>query len=81
VAGLGESAVLTHQGTMLSGEEVGDSIRGQKLMTSNVWSAPATRANLDSLRQLPADTPGDPHGFLPFMPSRVAQAQWRDLAP
>ena len=44
-------------GTLLSGEEVGDIFKNGKAYDVNVWSTPATRNSLSSIRDLPIDTP------------------------
>src|SRR3712207_7867313 len=44
-------------GVLLAGEEAGDMFRDGKAYDVQVWSTPATRANLDSVRALPLDTP------------------------
>jgi CzcA family heavy metal efflux pump len=43
--------------TLISGEEVGDVFRDGKAYDVAVWSTPATRASVDSIRNLPIDTP------------------------
>jgi Cu/Ag efflux pump CusA len=47
--------------TLLSGEEVGDLFKNGKAYDVNVWSTPATRHSIDSVRDLPIDTPGGGH--------------------
>jgi CzcA family heavy metal efflux pump len=59
--GLKPGDVRRAAATMLSGEEVGDFFRGGKAYDVNVWSTPATRANLNSIRDLPLDTPTGGH--------------------
>ena len=43
--------------TLMSGEEVGDLFRDGKAYDVQVWSTPATRNSLSSIRSLPIDTP------------------------
>jgi Cu/Ag efflux pump CusA len=43
--------------TLMAGEEVGDIFRDGKAYDVNVWSTPATRASVTSIRQLPIDVP------------------------
>jgi CzcA family heavy metal efflux pump len=43
--------------TLMAGEEVGDIFRDGKAYDVVVWSTPATRASVTSIRQLPIDTP------------------------
>jgi Cu/Ag efflux pump CusA len=59
--GLKPGDVRRAAATMLAGEEVGDLFREGKAYDVNVWSTPATRANIDSLRALPLDTPDGGH--------------------
>jgi CzcA family heavy metal efflux pump len=62
--------------TMLAGEEVGDLFRNGKAYDVNVWSTPAARRNLTSIRMLPIDTPN--HGHVPLgevADVRIAPAQ------
>jgi CzcA family heavy metal efflux pump len=47
--------------TLLSGEEVGDLFKNGKAYDVNVWSTPATRHSINSVRDLPIDTPGGGH--------------------
>jgi Cu/Ag efflux pump CusA len=61
--------------TMLAGEEVGDLFRDGKAYDVNVWSVPAARRNLTSIRMLPIDTP---HGHVALgevADVRIAPAQ------
>jgi CzcA family heavy metal efflux pump len=59
--GLKPGDVRRAAATLLSGEEVGDIFREGKAYDVNVWSTPATRANLDSVRDLLLDTPNGGH--------------------
>ena len=59
--GLKPGDVRRAAATMLAGEEVGDLFRYGKAYDVNVWSTPATRANLDSIRALPLDTRNGGH--------------------
>jgi Cu/Ag efflux pump CusA len=62
--------------TLLAGEEVGDLFRDGKAYDVNVWSTPATRHSLTSIRLLPIDTPR--HGHVPLgdvADVRIAPAQ------
>jgi CzcA family heavy metal efflux pump len=59
--GLKPGDVRRAAATMLAGEEVGDLFRAGKAYDVNVWSTPATRANLSSIRDLPLDTPDGGH--------------------
>src|SRR5581483_7007301 len=59
--GLKPGDVRRAAATLLAGEEVGDLFREGKAYDVNVWSTPATRANLDSIRELPLDTPDGGH--------------------
>jgi Cu/Ag efflux pump CusA len=56
--GLKPGDVRRASGTLLAGEEVGDLFRDGKAYDVNVWSTPATRNSLASIRNLPIDTPG-----------------------
>ena len=47
--------------TFLEGEEVGDIYRGGRAYDVHVWSTPETRNSLNSVRELPIDTPGGGH--------------------
>ena len=61
--------------TLVAGEEVGDLFRNGKAYDVNVWSTPAARRNLSSIRMLPIDTP---HGHVPLgelADVRIAPAQ------
>ncbi len=55
--GLKPGDVRRASGTLLAGEEVGDIFRDGKAYDVNVWSTPATRRSLTSIRNLPIDTP------------------------
>src|SRR5439155_21130900 len=56
--GLKPGDVRRASGTLLAGEEVGDIFKDGKAYDVNVWSTPATRNSLTSIRDLPIDTPG-----------------------
>ena len=61
--------------TLVAGEEVGDLFRNGKAYDVNVWSTPAARRDLSSIRMLPIDTP---HGHVPLgelADVRIAPAQ------
>jgi CzcA family heavy metal efflux pump len=62
--GLKPGDVRRAAATLVHGEEVGDLFRDGKAYDVNVWSTPATRANLDSIRNLPIDTPSGQHVHL-----------------
>ncbi len=47
--------------TLVSGEEVGDILRGGRAYDVNVWSTPQTRNNVSDIRRLLLDTPGGGH--------------------
>ena len=55
--GLKPGDVRRASGTLLAGEEVGDIFRDGKAYDVNVWSTPATRRSVSSVRNLPIDTP------------------------
>src|SRR6266536_1411969 len=62
--------------TLLAGEEVGDLFRDGKAYDVNVWSTPATRHSLTSIRKLPIDTPRHGHVRLGDVADvRIAPAQ------
>jgi Cu/Ag efflux pump CusA len=44
--------------TLVASEEVGDIFRGGKAYDVHVWSTPATRNSVTSIRRLPINTPG-----------------------
>jgi CzcA family heavy metal efflux pump len=44
--------------TLVESEEVGDVFRGGRAYDVHVWSTPETRNSLNSIRNLPLDTPG-----------------------
>jgi CzcA family heavy metal efflux pump len=48
-------------GVLVSSEEVGDIYQGGKTYEVQVWSTPKTRENLESIEELPIDTPGGGH--------------------
>src|SRR6185503_9732464 len=61
---------------MMAGEEVGDLFRDGKAYDVNVWSTPAARRNLTSIRMLPIDTPHHGHVALGEVADvRIAPAQ------
>jgi Cu/Ag efflux pump CusA len=70
--------------TLMAGEEVGDLFRDGKAYDVNVWSTPATRSSLSSIRDLPIDTPNGGHVRLGDVADvRIAPAQsviYRDNA-
>ena len=59
--GLKPGDVRRASATILSGEEVGDLFRDGKAYDVNVWSVPSARESLDSIRNLPIDTPNGGH--------------------
>ncbi len=59
--GLKPGDVRRASGTLLAGEEVGDIFRDGKAYDVNVWSTPATRRSLTSVRNLLIDTPSGGH--------------------
>ena len=59
--GLKPGDVRRASATLLAGEEVGDIFRDGKAYDVNVWSTPATRNSVSSIRNLPIDTPGGGH--------------------
>jgi CzcA family heavy metal efflux pump len=59
--GLKPGDVRRASATLMSGEEVGDLFRDGKAYDVNVWSTPATRTSLTSIRDLPIDTPDGGH--------------------
>jgi Cu/Ag efflux pump CusA len=62
--------------TLVSGEEVGDLFRDGKAYDVNVWSTPATRSSVNSIRKLPIDTPDGGHVLLGDVADvRIAPAQ------
>ncbi len=62
--GLKPGDVRRAAATLMSGEEVGDLFRDGKAYDVNVWSTPATRSSLNSILDLPIDTPGGGHVHL-----------------
>jgi CzcA family heavy metal efflux pump len=62
--GLKPGDVRRASATLLAGEEVGDIFRDGKAYDVNVWSTPATRNSVSSIRNLPIDTPGGGHVLL-----------------
>jgi CzcA family heavy metal efflux pump len=56
--GLKPGDVRRQAGVLVANEEVNDIWRGGKIYDVRVWSTPETRHNIDSLRELPIDTPG-----------------------
>jgi CzcA family heavy metal efflux pump len=59
--GLKPGDVRRAAATLLSGEEVGDIFRDGKAYDVQVWSTPATRSSVNSIRDLLIDTPGGGH--------------------
>jgi Cu/Ag efflux pump CusA len=59
--GLKPGDVRRASATLLSGEEVGDLFIAGKAYDVNVWSTPETRHSVDSVRDLPIDTPRGGH--------------------
>ncbi|HEY4027350.1 MAG TPA: efflux RND transporter permease subunit [Candidatus Dormibacteraeota bacterium] len=55
--GLKPGDVRRAASTLVAGEEVGDIFRAGKAYDVEVWSTPATRANVASISELPIDTP------------------------
>jgi CzcA family heavy metal efflux pump len=82
--GLKPGDVRRAAGTMMAGEEVGDLFRDGKAYDVNVWSTPATRNSVVSIRNLPIDTPDGGHVRLGDVADvRIAPAQsviYRDNA-
>jgi CzcA family heavy metal efflux pump len=74
--GLKPGDVRRASGTLMAGEEVGDLFRDGKAYDVNVWSTPATRNSLSSIRDLPIDTPSGGHVRLGDVADvRIAPAQ------
>jgi CzcA family heavy metal efflux pump len=59
--GLKPGDVRRASATLLAGEEVGDIFRDGKAYDVNVWSTPATRQSVSSVRNLLIDTPNGGH--------------------
>ncbi len=82
--GLKPGDVRRASATLMAGEEVGDLFRDGKAYDVNVWSTPATRSSLASIRDLPIDTPDGGHIRLGDVADvRIAPAQsviYRDNA-
>jgi len=82
--GLKPGDVRRASGTLMAGEEVGDLFKDGKAYDVNVWSTPATRNSLASIRNLPIDTPNGGHVRLGDVADvRIAPAQsviYRDNA-
>ncbi len=82
--GLKPGDVRRASATLMAGEEVGDLFRDGKAYDVNVWSTPATRSSLASIRDLPIDTPNGGHVRLGDVAAvRIAPAQsviYRDNA-
>lgn len=55
--GLKPGDVRRAASTIIAGEEVGDVFRGGRAYDTVVWSTPATRSSVYSIKQLPIDTP------------------------
>jgi CzcA family heavy metal efflux pump len=74
--GLKPGDVRRASGTLFAGEEVGDIFRDGKAYDVNVWSTPATRQSLTSVRDLLLDTPSGGHVRLGEVAQvRIAPAQ------
>ena len=74
--GLKPGDVRRASATLMAGEEVGDLFRDGKAYDVNVWSTPATRASLSSIRDLLIDTPNGEHVPLGEVADvRIAPAQ------
>ena len=74
--GLKPGDVRRAAATLMAGEEVGDLFRDGKAYDVNVWSTPATRSSLSSIRDLPIDTPDGGHVRLGDVADvRIAPAQ------
>jgi Cu/Ag efflux pump CusA len=74
--GLKPGDVRRASATLMAGEEVGDLFRDGKAYDVNVWSTPATRSSLVSIRDLPIDTPDGGHVRLGDVADvRIAPAQ------
>src|ERR687893_2013529 len=56
--GIKPGDVRRQSAALVASEEVGDIFREGKAYDVHVWSTPETRHNVESLRQLPIDTPG-----------------------
>ena len=56
--GIKPGDVRRQAAALVASEEVGDIFRGGKAYDVHVWSTPETRNSVNSLRQLPIDTPG-----------------------
>jgi len=74
--GLKPGDVRRAAATLLAGEEVGDLFMDGKAYDVNVWSTPATRNSLTSIRDLPIDVPSGGHVRLGDVADvRIAPAQ------
>ena len=74
--GLKPGDVRRASATLLAGEEVGDIFRDGKAYDVNVWSTPATRQSVSSVRNLLIDTPSGGHVRLGDVATvRIAPAQ------
>lgn len=74
--GLKPGDVRRASATLLAGEEVGDIFRDGKAYDVNVWSTPATRQSVSSVRNLLIDTPSGGHERLGDVADvRIAPAQ------
>lgn len=60
---------------LIESEEVGDIYAGGRAYDVQLWSTPATRRNLASVKELPIDTPGGGHILL----GQVADVQLKPL--
>jgi CzcA family heavy metal efflux pump len=56
--GIKPGDVRRQSAALVASEEVGDIFREGKAYDVHVWSTPETRDNVESMRQLPIDTPG-----------------------
>lgn len=74
--GLKPGDVRRASATMFAGEEVGDIFRHGRVYDVNVWSTPETRSDVNSVGNLPIDTPSRGHVRLADVASvRIAPAQ------
>ncbi len=74
--GISPGDVRRAAATLLSGLQVGSLFQDQKVFDVQVWSTPATRSSLTSVRDLPIDTPsGTPVRLGDVADVRVAAAQ------
>jgi CzcA family heavy metal efflux pump len=73
--GLKPGDVRRAAATLVESEEVGDIFRGGRAYDVHVWSTPATRQSVASIRNLPIDTPGGGRVLL----GRVAKVEVKPL--